>query len=155
MRRLAVTAVLAALCLSPLPSWSAGSSPPGDASGPPAQPSFRGTGVVAYYLHVNVRCQTCLLIEQRSGEVMAKSFGKELQEGVLDWNVVNTQQAGNRHYVTAMGLPPRGLVLVAYKDGVPGQRKTLDDVWQHIYDDRGAFEEYVSREVRAFLDQRP
>lgn len=155
MRRLALTGFLTALCLSALPSMTAATSTPGDASDTPVQAAFRGTGVVAYYFHVNVRCQTCLLIEKRSGEVIGKNFGKELQEGVLDWNVVNTQQTGNRHLVSELGLPPRGLVLVAYKDGIPGLRKSLDDVWKHIHGDQSVFEEYVSREVRAFLDHKP
>ena len=155
MRRLVLTGLLAVLCLSGLPSNSAGTSLPGDASGSPAQAVFRGTGVVAYYFHVNVRCQTCLLIEQRSSEVIKKTFGKELQEGVLDWSVVNTQQTGNRRYVTELGLPSRGLVLVAYKDGIPGQRKNLDDVWKYIHGDQNIFDEYLLREVRAFLDQKP
>lgn len=115
----------------------------------------QGTGVVAYYFHVNTRCRTCLSIEQRSGEVIKGSFSKEIQDGILAWRVVNTQEPENRRFTTELGLPSRGLILVAYKDGLPGRWKNLDGVWQKIHGDPDGFQWYVSREVRDFLNVTP
>jgi hypothetical protein len=117
--------------------------------------SFKGIGVVAYYFHVNARCQTCLLIEKRSGEVIKDAFIKELQEGILDWRAVNTQQSENRRFIADLRLPSRGLVLVAYMDGTPGRWKNLESVWQLVHGDQVAFQQYVSREVCDFLDVKP
>lgn len=122
---------------------------------PIEDPAHQGTGVVAYYFHVNARCQTCLLIEQRSEEVIKGVFGKELQEGALAWRVVNTQQPENRRFTAELRLPSRGLVLVAYQNGNLGRWKNLDGVWQHVHGDPDGFHQYVSREVRDFLALKP
>jgi hypothetical protein len=133
---------------------SPGSSDPPAAVSPEAS-SFKGSGVVAYYFHVNARCQTCLLIEQRSGEVVKDAFDKELKEGILDWKAVNTQQPENRRFTADLRLPSRGLVLVAYMNGTPGRWKNLESVWQLVHGDQVLFQQYVSREVRDFLDVKP
>lgn len=136
----------------------AAAPPPGGAgagaSDTPRDASTPARGVVAYYLHVDVRCQTCLLIEQRSREVLDAAFGRELQDGTLVWNVVNTQQPGNRRSISALGLPARGLVLVEYRGGTPGRHRNLDGVWEHIHGDPAVFRQYLTREVRAFLDDK-
>ena len=158
-RRLVVLAGLGLLFLGAVAARSAGTPTPGPPGPPaaasPARAPGTGTGVVAYYFHANLRCQTCLLIEQRSGEVIEQAFGKELQEGLLAWNVVNTQVAGNGRFAAELGLPSRGLVLVAYREGNPVRSKNLEGVWELVHGDPAAFRQYVSGEVRGFLDPKP
>jgi len=156
---LVVLACLGQLFLGAVSARSAGIPAPGPSDPPaavsPEASSFKGTGVVAYYFHVNARCQTCLLIEQRSGEVIKDAFSKDLQEGILAWKAVNTQQPENRRFTADLRLPSRGLVLVAYTNGTPGRWKNLENVWQLVHGDQVVFQLYVSREVRDFLEVKP
>jgi len=156
---LVVLACLGQLFLGAVLARSAGIPAPGPSDPPaavsPEASSFKGTGVVAYYFHVNARCQTCLLIEQRSGEVIKDAFSKDLQEGILAWKAVNTQRPENRRFTADLRLPSRGLVLVAYTNGTPGRWKNLENVWQLVHGDQVVFQQYVSREVRDFLDVKP
>lgn len=158
-RRLVALGCLGLLFLGSVAARSAGTPTPGPSDPPaaasPARTPGSGTGVVAYYLHANLRCQSCLLIEQRSGEVIEQAFGKELQEGLLAWNVVNTQVPGNGRFATALGLPSRGLVLVAFREGNPERWKNLDGVWELVHGDPVAFRAYVSGEIRRFLEPKP
>jgi hypothetical protein len=135
-----------------------GASPPaaGSQAAPGAltarEPTTPATKVIAYYFHVNARCQTCLLIEQRSHDVITGGFAREFEAGSLEWRVVNTQRPENRSVLTELKLPSRGLILLEYRAGTPGRWQNLDGVWERVHGSEAEFSAYVSGSVRAFVD---
>jgi hypothetical protein len=107
--------------------------------------------VVAYYFHTTIRCATCLLIEERSGEVLHETFVAEIADGQLRWQTVNIQTPENRDYLTKLRVRPKSLTLIEYYDDVPTEKKELPGVWRLIHGDQKTFRRYLTEEVRSFL----
>jgi hypothetical protein len=107
--------------------------------------------VVAYYFHTTIRCATCLLIEERSGEVLRETFVAEIADGQLQWQTVNVQAPENRDYITRLRVRPKSLTLIEYYDEVPTEKKELPEVWRLIHGDQDIFRRYLTEEVRSFL----
>ena len=57
------------------------------------------TSIMAYYFHGNVRCATCMKIEAYTAESITTSFTNELSAGLIEWNIVNTDEPENEHFV--------------------------------------------------------
>ena len=119
----------------------------------PAQslPAEAQRRVTAYYFHTTIRCSTCLLIEERAGEVLGEAFAGEIGGGLLQWQPVNLQVPENRHYFTEMRVRPKSLTLVEYYGEVATEKKELPGVWKLIHGERSAFRRYLVDEVRLFL----
>ncbi len=124
---------------------SAGARTSGGASG------SSGRNVVAYYFHGNVRCQSCVDIERFSDEAIHEGFPKELESGLLKYEVVNIQKPENQHYFGDYELSSWALVLVEYKDGKQARWKNAEKVWEYVLGDPSKFHDYVKEEVRDFL----
>ena len=107
--------------------------------------------VVAYYFHATIRCATCLLIEERSGEVLRETFVAEIAAGQLRWQTVNVQAPENRDYITKLKVRPKSLTLIEYYGDVPTEKKELPGVWRLIHGDQETFRRYLTEEVRSFL----
>ncbi len=107
--------------------------------------------VVAYYFHTTIRCATCLLIEERSGEVLRETFVAEIADGQLRWQTVNVQAPKNRDYITKLRVRPKSLTLIEYYGEVPTEKKELPEVWRLIHGDQETFRRYLTEEVRSFL----
>ena len=107
--------------------------------------------VVAYYFHTTIRCATCLLIEERSGEVLRETFAAEIADGQLRWQTVNVQAPENRDYITKLRVRPKSLTLIEYYGEVPTEKKELPEVWRLIHGDQETFRRYLTEEVRSFL----
>jgi hypothetical protein len=114
-------------------------------------PAETARRVVAYYFHTTLRCSTCLLIEERAGEVLGEAFAGEIADGLLQWQPVNVQSPENRHYFTEMRVRPKSLTLVEYYGDVPTEKKELPEVWKLIHDQPETFRRYLVGEVRPFL----
>mgnify|MGYP000147172275 CR=1 FL=1 len=115
----------------------------------PAEPQRQ---VVAYYFHTTIRCATCLLIEERSGEVLRETFVAEIADGQLRWQTVNVQIPENRNYLTKLRVRPKSLTLIEYYGDVPTEKKELPEVWSLIHGDQETFRRYLTEEVRSFLN---
>jgi hypothetical protein len=107
--------------------------------------------VVAYYFHTTIRCATCLLIEERSGEVLRETFAAEITAGQLRWQTMNVQAPENRDYITRLRVRPKSLTLIEYYGEVPTEKKELPEVWRLIHGDQETFRRYLTEEVRSFL----
>jgi hypothetical protein len=122
---------------------------------PPARPpsektasaSVSGAATRVYYFHGNYRCSTCRTIEAYAREAVTGAFARDLEARRLEWQVVNVDQAENRHFIKDFQLYTRSLVIVDGKD--PRRFKVLERVWELVHD-RAGFHEYVAREIRAF-----
>ena len=105
---------------------------------------------MAYYFHGNVRCATCRTIEAYAHEAVTGGFPSEMDDGRIQWRVVNVEDSGNRHFVDDFQLTTRSVVLVDLLDGRQAKWKNLADVWNHVRD-KDAFLTYVRQEVRDYL----
>lgn len=128
---------------------ASGVTAPGASAEEPAA-STVADGVVAFYFHGNVRCATCRKIEAYADEAVQQGFPQALENGALDWRVVNIDDAENRHFVQDFQLVTRSVVLVEYRDGTVIRWKNLDKVWQLVRS-KDTFVEYVQGETREFL----
>ena len=105
---------------------------------------------VVYYFHGNVRCATCKKIEAYADEAVHEEFGKALEDGSLQWQVVNIDEPANRHFIQDFQLVTRSVVLVEYRDGKVVRFENLDQVWQLVRD-KERFVTYVKDATREFL----
>lgn len=110
-----------------------------------------GSGsVVAFYFHGNVRCATCKKIESYADEAVRRGFPQALQNGALEWRVVNIDEAENQHFIQDFQLVTRSIVLAEYSGEKVLRWKNLDKVWQLVRS-KDTFVEYVQDETRQFL----
>lgn len=132
-------------------------SPPSGADSPavagPNEPSqaAKALKVVLYYFHGTFRCPTCRKFESFSNEVLQGAFAEELDDGRLEWRVVNVDEPGNEHFVSDYQLHTRALVLVKIRDGKQAAWKNLKRIWELVRDKR-AFVTYVQNEVGSYLE---
>ncbi len=120
----------------------------GDGAAPAA--ATTGTGTIVYYFHGNARCTTCKTIEAYADEAVHAAFGEDLDDGTLQWRVVNIDEPANRHFIQDFQLVTRSVVLAEYRDGKVVRSKNLDQVWQLVRD-KQRFVDYVQDETQAFL----
>ena len=107
--------------------------------------------VIAYYFHGNMRCMTCKAIEAQASEAIKTGFPKALEEGRVEWRVVNVDEPGNEHYVMDFELTTRSVVLERVVNGESAECKNLDRVWE-LVKDKSAFREYIMNETRSYLE---
>ena len=107
---------------------------------------------VAFYFHGNFRCSNCRKIERYSREAIEKYFSERLKTGELTFEVVNTDQPENKHFVEDYQLYTRSLIIAEFKDGTQVKWKNLTKVWNYL-NDRDKFYGYVKSEIQKYLEQ--
>lgn len=122
-------------------------SRPTERPGPNAREPQR---VIAYYFHRTARCPSCLAIEDFSWRAIEAGCLDALGEGRLEWRPTNVDEPENRHFQEDFRLVTQSLVLARVKGEAVIEWKNLTRVWE-LLDNPGAFEEYVQREVAAYL----
>jgi thiol-disulfide isomerase/thioredoxin len=125
-----------------------------DAYGNQNEPALKASEskVIVYYFHGTYRCTTCLTIEQYSHEAVEFYFSKEIQEGKLQFTVLNVDEPPNKHFIKDYKLYAQSLVVVLYKDGKQVKWKNLEEIW-NLVDYRYKFYEYVKNEVEEVLKE--
>jgi hypothetical protein len=106
--------------------------------------------ITAYYFHGNFRCYNCFTIEQFSREAIEKYFPEQLKSGKLVFEVINTDEPENEHFIKDYQLYTKSLVVTEFKDGKKLRWTNLPKVWDYIKD-RDAFYNYVRTEVQKYL----
>jgi hypothetical protein len=107
--------------------------------------------VVAYYFHGFKRCKTCLHIESEAKKAIEGAFPDELKSGGLDWKAVNYEEETNSEMATKYELVAASLVIVDFENGQPTRWKTLEKVWELVWDEE-PFAAYVISEVEGFMN---
>ena len=107
---------------------------------------------IAYYFYSTKRCGSCLKIENYSHESIENGFADALQDGRLEWQMVNTDFEENEHFVDDFQLYTKSLVLVEMQNGKQIRWKNCEKVWELLHD-KDAFQSYVQNEVRTFLEE--
>jgi len=112
-----------------------------------AKPAHR---VVACYFHRTVRCPTCMKIGASIDAALKTGLAPELQQGRLEWTMLDFQDPRNQADTNAFRITGPTLVVMEVQNGKVINWKPLPKVWS-LVGDRDAFFRYVQREVRAFL----
>ena len=142
----ATCVVLIVKAVSPVyhaPPAAAGAGSPGAAAGTPKD------GVQVYYIHGNLRCTTCVAIENYSREAVETGFAEELRSGQVEWHAINYEAPGNAHYAIEYEIVAPSVILAKFDDGRQVEWKGLHEVWQHV-GDKDAFVNYVQNCLREF-----
>jgi hypothetical protein len=111
-----------------------------------------GGKVIAYYFHGNFRCPTCFKLEQYSKEAIEVNFKGELASGKLVFNVINTDERENEHFVKDYQLYTKSLVISLVKDGKEVKHKNLAKIWDYV-GNKNKFYNYVTEEIKNFLKE--
>jgi hypothetical protein len=145
-------AVMVLVLVGGLAAFLYGAPGAGDGTSPVASgsPPAAGPETVVYYFHGNARCATCKTIEAYADEAVHAAFAAELEDGTLQWRVVNIDETANRHFIEDFQLVTRSVVLAEYRDGEVVRYENLDQVWRLVRD-KGRFVSYVQDETREFL----
>ncbi len=114
-------------------------------------PTAEADGIVAYYFHGKTRCPTCQRIESQAQEAVEGGFARELQQGKLQWRIVNYEEPGNEHFRKEYNLAAPIVVFSEIRDGQHVRSMDVPEVWQ-LVDDKPAFIAHVREQLRAFLD---
>ena len=122
------------------------------ASKPPEEPADLDHKVMAYYFHGDMRCITCLAIEDQARAAIETVFTRELKAGTLQWQPVNYDKPENRHFIEEYDLSMSSLILVHADNGEQKEWKILEDVWE-LVDLIESFDRYVEEETRAYVDR--
>lgn len=108
---------------------------------------------IAYYFHSTRRCVSCKKIEAYSAEAVHEGFGKELESGLLEWQVVNVDLGENTHFTDDYKLYTKSVILSEMDGGEEVRWKNLDKVWT-LLGDKAAFKQYIIDEIGAYLEKK-
>jgi hypothetical protein len=102
------------------------------------------------YFSSDVRCYTCVRIEQLTRQTVARHFAPELVSGRVVFQVVNLDSPGNRHFIEHYRLISKTVIVSDLAADEEVRWENLQDVWTRQKDER-AFEAYVVDAVRRHL----
>lgn len=106
--------------------------------------------VVLYYFYGNVRCPICRKFESFSDEALRGAFSEALNNGHLEWRMVNVDEPDNKHFISDYQLYSKSLVVVKIQGGKQTDWKNLNRIWELVRN-KGAFIKYVQDEVNNYL----
>jgi hypothetical protein len=102
------------------------------------------------YFSSDVRCYTCVRIEQLTRQTVERHFAPELAIGRVVFQVVNLDGPGNRHFIEDYRLISKTVIVSDLAAGEEVRWENLQDVWTRQKDER-AFEAYVVEAVQRHL----
>ncbi len=105
--------------------------------------------VVVYYLRTSFRCWQCNLIEQYTDKLIRKDFSEYLDEGLLDWVVVDYLQ--NDELADRYNISGNTVIIARYEDGSEVAHHRLDKVMEKVFD-HDVFMSYVGDAIADMLN---
>jgi len=118
-------------------------------------PAVKGTDaashkVIVYYFHGTARCPTCMKFEAFTQEIMKDSYADAIENGLLEFRIVNVDEPENKHFLKDYQLYTKSVVLSDTRNGEQTRWKNLEKIWE-LHPDKDAFFEYVRNEVDSYL----
>ena len=129
--------------------------PPTDANGTESESMLMQPDAnidVVYYFMTTQRCPSCEKIEAYTSEAVRNTFAGMIADKKMMWKMVNVDEPENAHFVRDYGLFTKSVVVVRYREGRQYDWKNLDQVWM-LLNDKAAFQDYVVREITAFVGE--
>ncbi len=115
------------------------------------QQKQEGAKVVVYYFHGNVRCPSCIKLEEYSGEAINNGFQKELSAGAVEFKSINVDEEPNRHFIQEYQLVSRSVVVSKIENGKEVKWKNLDMIW-HLVGNHDKYVEYIKNETQNIIE---
>jgi hypothetical protein len=106
--------------------------------------------VVVYYFHNNFRCAKCQKFESYSEETLQTDFSDALNDGRIEWKVINIDKPVNKHFVGDYKLYTKSIIVAKHQDGRQTKWKNLEKIWD-LVGDKTVFVKYIKDEVSAYL----
>jgi len=109
------------------------------------------TKFVVFYCMTTMRCPSCRKIEAWGKAAVEKGFADEMKSGKIEWRMVALDEPGNAHFAEDFQLYTKSIVVAEERGGKILRWKNLDKIWE-LLGNEGAYTNYVTEGVRAFLD---
>lgn len=106
--------------------------------------------VVAYYLHREIRCVSCLLVEEMAQWAIEARYGDQIAAGDLAFQPVNIEAPGQEHFEQDFELEYLSLVLAEYDGDQLVRWQNLERIWD-LYETPTDFDAYLHAEIDTFL----
>lgn len=110
----------------------------------------QGEVVTVTYFTTNVRCASCLKIEELTRRSVDERFAAEQASGKVIFRVINTDEPANRHFVEEYQLVSKTVIVSESVDGNETRWVNVQEVWSLLRDETG-FVDHVSQVVRGYL----
>ncbi len=107
--------------------------------------------IIVYYFHGSRRCISCRKLEANTRNAVDSLFADQLKNGLLELQVVNTDQPQNQHFKHDYRLFTKSVVLSKIKDGNEIRWENLDKIWQ-LYRNKTAYFDYIQSEIQTFME---
>lgn len=127
------------------PRGAAAASPSGDSSSVEAP-------VVVYYFHREMRCQSCILLEDMTRWAVESGYAEEIAAGQLALRSVNVDVPENEHFVGDFDLEFQAVVLAAYEQKEVVRWRNLERVWD-LYGTPTDFDRYLFEQIDEFRER--
>lgn len=144
------TAAIALVAVSMYLGWQALDAPPIETPVVTVRPGVTPDVTRVTYFSSDIRCYTCVRIEQLTRQTVERHFAPELASGRITFQVINLDSPGNRHYVQDYRLISKTVIVSDLAAGDEVRWENLQQVWTKQRDER-AFEVYLVDAVRRHL----
>ena len=108
--------------------------------------------LLVYYLHGNIRCQTCETLEVLSQKAVLSNFEDQISKGTIEWKVVNYEDSGTDHFLKDFDISFQSLVIVDVKENKQLHHENLDKIWELVHDEE-AYLAYVKTKIDEHLSK--
>ncbi|NPU96242.1 MAG: hypothetical protein HPY51_03385 [Candidatus Omnitrophica bacterium] len=105
---------------------------------------------VVYYFHRTVRCPTCLKIEMLTSQTVQEHFSDFLQEGILEWHVINMEEPRYQHFVNDFQLTAPSVILAKIQNGQTIQWETVEEVWNYA-ETPALFSDFLKEKIEKYF----
>jgi hypothetical protein len=106
--------------------------------------------VKVYYFHGEVRCATCIKIENLIADAMDNKFKKLIASGKLQFKVINYNEQKNSIYEKKYDLYSQTLIISRIKNGKETKWKSAEKIWT-LHSNKKKFIDYVASEISDYL----
>lgn len=107
------------------------------------------TTLVAYYLHGNKRCSSCMKMEAFTKAVLDERFAADLASGAVAFRSVNIDEPANAHYVDDFQITTKTVILAEEREGKVQRYTDLKRVWD-LVGEEAEFKDYIATGLSGF-----
>jgi hypothetical protein len=114
------------------------------------QEPTKTTKTIVYYFHTTRRCASCKKIETYSTEAISTAFTEQLENGDIEFKMINTDEEENAHYNEDYQLYTKSLILSKVVGGQETKWVNLEKIWE-LLGDQEKFAKYVVHGIEDFI----
>jgi hypothetical protein len=100
-----------------------------------------------YYFHPSERCPIDQSIEEITRKLMQTDFGKPIREGLLKFQVINTDDPANAKTVSKFTINAQALYLVTFPGGKEKQNDLTEFAFSTAHSNPGKFKSVLKQDV--------